>query len=95
MCQVWTDARRADPDFFEMFPPKVIAGDPDAALKRPGMLVITRSFARRLFGREDVVGLPVESTCCSRTRTLHIGAVIEDLPSNTHFQLRRHCLDDG
>ena len=81
---VWADPRRADPDFFEMFPPKVVAGDPNEALKRPDMLVITRSFARRLFGREDVVGLPVEHQLFG-TRTLQVGAVIEDLPSNTHF----------
>ncbi len=81
---VWANPRGADPDFFEVFPPKVVAGDPNEALKRPDMLVVTRSFARRLFGREDVVGLPVEHQLFA-VRTLHVGAVIEDLPSNTHF----------
>jgi putative ABC transport system permease protein len=81
---VWADFRRADADFFAMFPPRVLAGNPDDALKRPDTLVITRRFARRLFGRENVVGLPVELQLLG-TRTLHIGAVIEDLPSNTHF----------
>jgi putative ABC transport system permease protein len=80
--QIWALWRRADPTFFRMFPPKVVAGDPNAALERPDMLVVTRRFARQLFGREDVVGEPVQ---LRTPRTLHVGAVIEDLPSNTHF----------
>lgn len=82
---VWSDFRRADPDFFQMFPPKALTGDPDAALKKPDMLVVTRGFARKLFGREDVVGLPVELRL-NDVRTMHVGAVIEDLPSNSHFR---------
>jgi putative ABC transport system permease protein len=81
---VWSDFRYADPDFFRMFPPKVVAGDPNDALQKPDMLVMTRRFARQLFGREDVVGWPVELRF-NDARTLHVGAVIEDLPSNTHF----------
>lgn len=81
---VWADFRRADPDFFAMFPQRVVAGDPDAAMKRPDMLVITRRFARTLFGREDVMGEPVELRLRD-VQTLHIGAIVDDLPSNTHF----------
>jgi putative ABC transport system permease protein len=80
--ELWTTFRRADPGFFRMFPPKVIAGDPNAALERPDMIVVTRGFARQLFGREDVLGEPVQ---LRTPRTLHVGAVIENLPSNTHF----------
>ena len=80
--EIWADFRRADPSFFRMFPPKVVAGDPNTALQRPDMLVVTRRFARELFGREDVLGEAVE---LRNPRTLHVGAVIEDLPSNTHF----------
>lgn len=83
--EFWADFRRADPDFFRMFPPQVVAGDANAALARPDMLVVTRRFARQLFGREDVLGEPVEISL-GAPRTLHIGAIIEDLPSNTHFR---------
>ena len=82
---VWQDYRRADPNFFQMFPPKLLAGDADAALAKPGMLVITRRLAHELFGRENVVGESVELRLNS-PRTLQIGAVIENLPSNTHFR---------
>jgi putative ABC transport system permease protein len=82
---VWQDYRRADPNFFQMFPPKVLAGDANAALGRPGMLVITRRFAHELFGRENVLGESVELRL-DTPRTLQIGAVIENLPTNTHFR---------
>jgi putative ABC transport system permease protein len=82
---VWAEPRRADPNFLQMFPPKIVAGDPDAALAKPNMLVITRRFAQELFGRADVVGQSVEFRL-GAPRTLQIGAVIENLPSNTHFR---------
>lgn len=80
--EITSAIRRADPTFFHMFPPKVVAGDAEAALRRPDMLVVTRRFAQQLFGRENVVGEAVE---LNRQQTLHIGAVIENLPANTHF----------
>lgn len=76
---------RADADFFRMFPPKVVAGDPDAALGQPNQIVLTRRLARRLFGREDVVGQSVALNGQQGPRTVNVGAVIENLPSNTHF----------
>jgi putative ABC transport system permease protein len=73
-----------DPDFFRMFPVKVLAGDPDAALARPDGLVLSRRMARRLFGREDVVGREVTF---NRQQQLRVGAVIEDMPWNSHLVL--------
>lgn len=82
---VWSRYGRADADFFQMFPPKVVAGDPNDALRKPDHVVITRGFARTLFGREDVVGRLVELRV-NGARTMHVGAVIEDLPANSHFR---------
>jgi putative ABC transport system permease protein len=76
---------RADTDFFRMFPPKVVAGDPDAALGQPNQVVLTRQFARQLFGREDIVGQSVQLNGPQGSKTVNVGAVIENLPSNTHF----------
>lgn len=74
----------ADPDFFRMFPVKTVAGDLNTALARPDGLVLSRSMARRLFNRDDVLG---ESVSWNRQQTLNVTAVIEDLPWNTHFAL--------
>jgi putative ABC transport system permease protein len=74
----------ADPNFFRMFPLKTIAGDVNAALASPDGLILSRQMARRLFNREDVLGQVVT---LNRQHTLHVAAVIEDLPWNTHFNI--------
>jgi putative ABC transport system permease protein len=72
----------ADSNFFRVFPMKVISGNLEEALNRPDGLVLTRKTARRYFGRDDVVGKALEM---NRQHTMHVAAVIEDLPSNTHL----------
>lgn len=72
----------ADSNFFRMFPPRVVAGDAGSALTRPDALVVTRRFARQLFNRENVIG---EAVQLNGQQTLYIAAVIENLPSNSHF----------
>lgn len=72
----------ADPNFFRIFPMKVISGNLDEALNRPDGLVLTRKTARRYFGRDDVSGKALE---LDRKYTMHVAAVIEDLPPNTHL----------
>ena len=83
----WTTAQ-----FFEIFRPPggrwvgrwLIAGDPVAALSKPDGVVLTRTLARKYFGRDDAVGGVIE---IDRKFPLRVGAVIEDLPSNTHLKL--------
>jgi len=72
----------ADPNFFDLFPLRTYAGNLHDALRKPDALVLTRTAARRYFGREDVLGEPIE---LDRKYTLHVAAVLEDLPSNTHL----------
>lgn len=80
--EITTPMYRADPTFFRMFPPQVMAGDADAALRKPDTLVMTERFAQQLFGRVNVVGEAVE---LDRQQTMNVGAVIKNLPPNTHF----------
>jgi putative ABC transport system permease protein len=74
--------RWADPAFFEIFRFPVVQGDLVRALDRPDGMVLTRSAARRLFGRDRVVGETLE---VDRKHTVRVAAVIQDLPSNTHL----------
>lgn len=77
----------ADRNFFQFFPPKLVAGDLTAAL-RPGSAVLTRSAAEKYYGRPDVVGesLTLERLNGSAGLTAaRIGAVIEDWPANSHL----------
>jgi putative ABC transport system permease protein len=73
----------ADPEFFDLFRFPVKQGDLLTALQRPDGVVLTRSAARELFGRDRVVG---ETLLLDHEHTMRVAAVIEDLPSNTHFK---------
>ena len=73
----------ADPAFFDVFRFPVVAGDPSRALDRPDGVVLTRSAARRLFGRDAVVGETLE---VDRKYSLRVAAVIQDLPADTHLE---------
>jgi len=74
----------ADPNFFRLFPIKIVAGDPNEALGKPDNLVLTRKLAHRYFGRDDVVGKTLD---LNGKHTMRVGAVIEDLPANSHFNI--------
>jgi putative ABC transport system permease protein len=72
----------ADASLFSVLPMETIAGDAATALGQPNSAVLTRSAARKYFGRDAPVG---ETIQLNRDRSLRIAAVIRDLPSNTHL----------
>lgn len=71
----------ADPDFFRVIPLPAIAGDLATSLEAPDAIVLTRSMARKYFGRDT----PVGETLLVDKRPMKVTAVLEDLPSNTHL----------
>jgi putative ABC transport system permease protein len=75
------EVRFADKDLLKIFSFEYIHGD-SSALSDPKGFVITRRIASKIFGRLDVVG---ETIFLNHDHDLHITAVIEDLPNNSHF----------
>src|SRR6185295_14728572 len=73
----------ADPDFFRIMSFPVLEGDPVAALREPGSVVITESTAKRLFGSENALG---KFLTHKDTNVLKVGAVIKDVPENSSIQ---------
>ena len=73
----------ADASVFEIFTLPALHGDPVAALTTPGSAVITESAAERYFGTSDVVGKVIAQP--DDTAVLIIGAVMKDMPSQSHF----------
>lgn len=71
----------ADPDIFKVLPVPAIAGDLSAALAAPDGVVITRSIARKYFGKDGPLGETLEI----ERLPMRVTAVIEDLPSQTHL----------
>jgi putative ABC transport system permease protein len=70
-----------DPDFFKVMPMPVVAGDLATALSAPDGVVLTRSAARKFFGRDA----PLGGALLIDGHPVRVTAVIEDLPSNSHL----------
>jgi putative ABC transport system permease protein len=71
----------ADPDFFRVMPMATIAGNLAGSLDAPDGVVLTRTVARKYFGRDA----PLGETLLIDEHPMRVTAVIEDLPSNTHL----------
>lgn len=73
----------ADPELFNIFTLPAIHGDPASALTAPHGIVITESVAKKYFNRTDVIGKTIAQA--DNTALLVVGAVIKDMPSQSHF----------
>jgi putative ABC transport system permease protein len=75
----------ADPDIFAVLRLPVFAGNLQSALQAPDGIVLTRSLARRYFGRDDVLG---ETLQIDRHYLVRVTAILQDLPPDTHLDLQ-------
>jgi len=74
----------AEPNLFDLLKLPSIAGDLTTALQAPDGVVLSRSMARKYFGRDNPVGEVLEF---DRKFLMRVTGVMEDLPSNTHLDL--------
>ena len=93
-----TDFLWVDPSFFRVIPLKSLAGDLQSALTTPDSVVLTRTAARKYFGKDLPLGELLEvnpamgsdaakvSTAFNTPHAMRVAAVIEDLPSNSYIQ---------
>ena len=72
----------ADSTFFKMFSFRLLEGMPGEVLKTRNSVVLTRSYARKLFGSEDIMGKEIT---CEGDLKLVVTGIMEDIPENTHF----------
>ncbi len=73
----------SDPQLFDIFSFKVVAGDPIEALDQVNSIVITRSFAKRYFGSSDPLNKEIQ---IEGEGNLQVLALIEDVPLQSHIQ---------
>jgi len=73
--------RFADPAFLQIFDFNYIHGD-SGVLEDPSALLISETMAIKYFGKTDVVG---EVITLDNEFDFSIGAVVEDVPLNSHF----------
>ena len=71
-------------NFLDVFSLHLVEGDPLTALDTPEKALISRSYARRLFGDASAVGREL-TLAGRRFRRVFVGGVYEDLPETSHF----------
>lgn len=73
----------ADANFFEFFDFEVIDGNRSTVLSELASVVLTESFAMKLFNRLDVVG---EELLINKEEKYYISSICKDTPSNSSIQ---------
>lgn len=71
-----------DADFLSMFSFPLIRGNAATALVAPSSIVITKSLAERLFGKDDPMGKTIR---VNNTDNFIVSGILKDLPNNTQF----------
>ncbi len=77
----YQEIRFVDPAFTTIFDFNYLEGDP-GALSEPTGVLISRTVAEKFFGTGSALG---RILILDHSVSLHVAAVIEDLPANTHF----------
>ena len=72
----------ADSNILDFFGIRLLEGDPHEVLRDPGQVLLSRSVARKYFGREEALG---KSLSIVGFRDVLVSGIFEDLPQNTHL----------
>ncbi len=76
------DGYNADPDFLKMFSFPLLSGNINTCLAGNDHLIVTETFARKMFGTADAVGKVMK---LDNKFDFVIGGVLKDMPANTRF----------
>ena len=71
-----------DSTMFDIFSYKVLKGDVKSALLAPKKIILTEHIANKYFGKTD----PIGKTLTTGTDAYEVTAVIQDVPTNSHFR---------
>lgn len=77
-------SRFVDPDYFEMFNFKIIAGSKNPLADR-NSIALSETTAKRLFGDEDPIGQVLQMQAEDQQVNFKVTAVMEDNPRNTEL----------
>jgi putative ABC transport system permease protein len=75
-------------NFFDVFDFKLLEGDRNRVLDAPEKAVISKSYARQLFGEESPMGKEIQLVNDLRfgdKKVLYVSGVFEDFPETSHF----------
>ena len=75
----------ATESLFEVFSFELLSGDPRSVLAEPQNIILSESFAKRLFGTGDVIGEAIKVVAGRDTLMQTVSAVMKDVASNSHL----------
>lgn len=76
----------ADPSYFEIFDYPLLKGDSKKVLAEPNSIVLSKSFARKLFGNENPLRKTVSVFEDGKETQLTVTGVMEDVPETAHYR---------
>jgi putative ABC transport system permease protein len=77
-----------DSTFFNLFDADLLVGDKQTVLNAPGSMVVSESFARKVFGNENPIGQTMTIPAgqyYGNPSDFTIKGVMKDFPQNSHF----------
>jgi putative ABC transport system permease protein len=77
-----------DSTFFKIFDAELLVGNPDHVLNGPASMVISESFARKVFGNSNPVGQVLTRPAgqfYSEDTDFIVNGIMKDFPRNSHF----------
>ena len=73
----------ADSTFFKIFSFKLLQGNPLEVLNKPNQVVLSRSTAKKYFGKEEAIG---KSVLVNNEKAFVVTGIIEDCPENSQVK---------
>lgn len=76
----------ADPSYFNIFNYPLLKGDKQSALNEPYSIVLSESFAQKLFGDQNPLQKTISAYNDGREAVLTVTGVMKDIPKNAHYR---------
>lgn len=76
----------ADPSYFDIFNYPLLKGRKETVLSEPNSIVLSKSFAQKLFGNEDPFQKTISAFRDGQEVVLTITGVMADVPKTAHFR---------
>ncbi|WP_108870238.1 ABC transporter permease [Aquimarina aquimarini] len=83
-----TKGSMADASYFEVFKYPLSKGNTKEVLKEPNTIVLTESFAQKIFGSEDPIKKTLIAFHKGEKVTLTVTGILKDIPENTHMKTK-------
>ena len=75
----------SDSSFFNVFNAELLSGNPNTILKEPGSVVVSESFAKKVFGDKNPIGQTLSFQYVPLNPDYTVKAIMKDFPQNSHF----------